>query len=308
MNLMICCTPLQVLIAEKIIEKHPNESFYGVMLSTISNKKFDYYGQRLAQKCGQFFKMVQHKDRLNLLKEILYLKREFSGKSFDKVFVANINDLQIQFLLSAVKFKQFHTFDDGTINIVQNSLFYQNETPNVMRKLINTLLGNKYSIQALRNLSQKHYSIYKGFKNIIENVEYVDLVGHCDSQSVEMEPINVLLGQPVFLEDDKNIALANKVISQFHIHYYLPHPREKYRLENVEYIDTEFIFEDYIIQQCNQKKYRIYTYFSSAILNIMNKSGNIEVIALKIDTGNSDFDACYDLFDEVGVNVIDIRD
>ncbi|SUB35730.1 CMP-N-acetylneuraminate-beta-galactosamide-alpha-2,3-sialyltransferase [Pasteurella multocida] len=70
-----------------------------------------------------FFSMVQHKDRFNLLKEILYLKRAFSGKHFDQVFVANINDLQIQFLLSAIDFNLLNTFDDGTINIVPNSLF-----------------------------------------------------------------------------------------------------------------------------------------------------------------------------------------
>lgn len=38
MNLIICCTPLQVLIAEKIIEMHPNERFYGVMLSTVKTR------------------------------------------------------------------------------------------------------------------------------------------------------------------------------------------------------------------------------------------------------------------------------
>ena len=30
MNLILCCTPLQVLIARKIIELHPNEQFYGI--------------------------------------------------------------------------------------------------------------------------------------------------------------------------------------------------------------------------------------------------------------------------------------
>lgn len=32
MNLIICYTPLQVLIAERIINLYPNEKFYGVML------------------------------------------------------------------------------------------------------------------------------------------------------------------------------------------------------------------------------------------------------------------------------------
>ncbi len=308
MNLIICCTPLQVLIAEKIIAKFPHTPFYGIVLSTVSNKKFDFYAKRLAQQCQGFFSMVQHKDRFNLLKEILYLKRTFSGKHFDQVFVANINDLQIQFLLSAIDFNLLNTFDDGTINIVPNSLFYQDDPATLQRKLINVLLGNKYSIQSLRALSHTHYTIYKGFKNIIERVEPIELVAADNSEKVTSAVINVLLGQPVFAEDERNIALAERVIKQFNIHYYLPHPREKYRLAQVNYIDTELIFEDYILQQCQTHKYCVYTYFSSAIINIMNKSDNIEVVALKIDTENPAYDACYDLFDELGVNVIDIRE
>ncbi|MDO5054450.1 MAG: glycosyltransferase family 52 [Pasteurella oralis] len=308
MNLIICCTPLQVLIAEKIIAQFPETEFYGVMLATVSNKKFDFYRQRLAQKCGPFFTMIQHNDRFNLLKEIVYLKSKFCGKKFDQVFVANINDLQIRFLLSAIKFNQLNTFDDGTINIVKNSMFYQDDPPTLKRKCINVLFGNKYGIQQLRALSQRHYTIYHGFKNIVDNVENLNLVEHCDVQTVDTDYINVLLGQPIFLDDQRNIALAEQVIKRFNIHYYLPHPREKYHLENVEYIETELIFEDYIIQQCKTKKYRIYTYFSSAIINIMNKSANIDVVALKIATENPAYDACYDLFDELGINVIDIRE
>ncbi|MGC7560433.1 glycosyltransferase family 52 [Pasteurella sp. PK-2025] len=308
MNLIICCTPLQVLIAEKVMAQYPHEAFYGVMLATVSNKKFDYYGQRLAKQCTHFFRMTQHNDRFNLLKEIVYLKAKFCGQSFDRVFLANINDLQIQFLLSAVKFNQLNTFDDGTINIVKNSLFLQNEQPNLTRKLINVLLGNQYSIQKLRSLSATHYSIYPGFNNIIENVQYINFVPASEACALDGEYIPLLLGQPVFFDDEKNIALANRVIAQFNIQYYLPHPREKYRLDKVDYIETELIFEDYILQQCQHRKYRVYTYFSSAILNIMHKSPNIDVVALKIDTGNPAFDACYELFDEVGVQVIDIRE
>ncbi|HDL2935365.1 TPA: glycosyltransferase family 52 protein, partial [Mannheimia haemolytica] len=249
MNLIICCTPLQVLIAEKIIEMHPNERFYGVMLSTVKNAKFDFYQARLAQKCEQFFAMQQHSERIQLLKEIIYLKRTFGGKKFNKVFLANINELEIQFLLSAISFQELNTFDDGTANIAQNSIFYQAENIGLNRKLINFFLGNKYSLEKLKQRSKTHYTIYKNFPNIIENTVYIDLINQVES--VGTAPSNddithILLGQPIFERDDeKNIALAEKVIQQFGIDLYLPHPREKYELENVEYINTNLIFEDY---------------------------------------------------------------
>ncbi|STY64560.1 Glycosyltransferase family 52 [Mannheimia haemolytica] len=81
--------------------------------------------------------MQQHSERIQLLKEIIYLKRTFGGKKFNKVFLANINELEIQFLLSAISFQELNTFDDGTANIVQNSIFYQAENIGLNRKLIN---------------------------------------------------------------------------------------------------------------------------------------------------------------------------
>lgn len=312
MNLIICCTPLQVLIAEKIIEMHPNDEFFGVMLSTVKNAKFDFYQARLEQKCSKFFAMQQHSDRLQLLKEILYLKWTFGGKQFDKVFVANINELEIQFILSAVRFNQLNTFDDGTANIMQQSFFYKGESLGLNRKLINAFLGNKYSLEKLKALSTTHYTIYRDLPNIIPNTIYVGLIKQRDIANSPLENdkvVNILLGQPIFeREDDKNIALAGKVIKAFDIDFYLPHPRETYQLSGVEYIQTSLILEDYLFQEFGQKKCRIYTYFSSAVINILNKSPNIEVISLRIDTDSPVYLESYDLLEKLGIPIIDIRE
>ncbi|VEI44567.1 CMP-N-acetylneuraminate-beta-galactosamide-alpha-2, 3-sialyltransferase [Actinobacillus equuli] len=47
--------------------------------------------------------------------------------------------------------------------------------------------------------------------------------------------------------------MAERVIQQFGITAYLPHPRERYRLTEVEYINTDLIFEDYIYQAANEQ-------------------------------------------------------
>lgn len=308
MNLIICNTPLQVFIAEKIIDMYPEKSFFGVMLHPVENQKFDYYKQRLKNKTAVFFSMYYHNDRINLLKDILEVKRQFKNKRFEQVFVSSITELPIQFLLSSIKFKVLNTFDDGTINIVKNSPFLKDEPKTIIRNTINLLLQNKYNTQKLRNLSETHYTIYYGMPNIIENTINVPLVDILATEKSTQEPINILLGQPVYLEKDKNIELAEKVIKQFDIHYYLPHPRETYQLNEVEYIHTPLIFEDYISQQAMNNRYRIYTYFSSAILNVMNKSPNIEVVALRIDVNNQAFLDCYTLFEQAGIQIIDIRE
>lgn len=309
MNLIICCTPLQVLIAEKIMTMHPDKPFFGVMLHTVENAKFEHYKARLKAKMNGFFSMLLHKDRKNLLKQICFLKRTFAGKTFERVFVANFTELQIQFLLSTIRFSELNTFDDGTVNIVKQSPFLNPDPNTLIRRGINLLLGNKYNSTKLRQLSQRHYTIYHGFPNIIENTVNVPLMGSvaAENELNEGKVLNILLGQPVYTDDSQNIALAEEVIQQFQIDYYLPHPRERYRIDNVQYIHTPLIFEDYISQQAVNQKYRVYTYFSSAILNIMGKSPNIEVIALRVETEQADFIACYDLFEQVGITVIDIR-
>ncbi|MGX2968595.1 glycosyltransferase family 52 [Ursidibacter sp. B-7004-1] len=309
MNLIICYTPLQVLIAEKIIELHPNERFYGVMLCSVKNKKFDYYAERLSLKCERFFSMHQRTERFHLLRQIISLKCKFANLKFDKVFVASINDIQIQFILSSIIFNELYTFDDGTANIVKSSVYYTPEPNTFIRRFINNFFRNKYSIEKLKALSKQHYTIYPDFPNIIENTTVIDLFNTQESKGKNLvnEPItHILLGQPVYLEQDKNVKLAEKVIKSFNIDLYLAHPREQYKLDNVNYIDTPLILEDYLAQEFSHKHCRIYTYFSSAVLNIKNP--NIEIVALRIDTDEPAFIECYNLLNKVGVNIIDIRE
>lgn len=306
MNLILCYTPLQVLIAERIIALHPDEKFYGVMIYSTKNDKFEYYQKRLAKKCDMFFAMHQRIDRWGLLLQLFKLKKHFFRKKIDKVFIASINDLQMQIILSTIKFNKLFSFDDGTANIVATSLYYQNEPDTLIRNLINKLFNNKFSIKKIKGISKGHYTIYPSFNNIIENTIPISLMENSKKEYYMKPDKSILLGQPVYLDKQKNILLAEKVIQEFNIDYYLPHPREQYHLDNVKYLDTPLIFEDYI-KHNNKQCYRIYTYFSSAVLNILNFE-NIEIVALKIDTDNPAYLACYDLFQQANINIIDIRD
>ncbi|QGM81064.1 glycosyltransferase family 52 [Otariodibacter oris] len=306
MNIIICYTPLHVLIAERIIELYPNEKFYGVMIYPVDNEKYQHYSEKLQAKCNQFFSLHQHTDRFNLLKEIIELKYRFYRKNFQRVFVASINDIQIQFLLSSISFQHFYTFDDGTANIVPSSVYYKDEPKTFIRRTINRVLHNKYSVEILKSLSEAHYTIYPDFPNIISNTINIDLFSSLSSSS-NVESVSILLGQPAFLENEKNIKLAESVIKKFNIQYYFPHPREQYQLSQVEYIDTPLILEDYLSQVVKNKKCKIYTYFSSAVLNVYHNE-NIEVTSLRIDTDEPAFIESYELLKKVGINIIDIRE
>lgn len=307
MNLIICYTPLQVLLAEKIIKEYPNESFFGVMIYPVKNTKFEYYSTRLSQCCEKFFSLHQHTDRFNLLKEIIQLKYKFRNRYFDRVFVASINDIQIQFLLSAIKFNSFYTFDDGTANIVPSSIYHHDDPNTLIRRILNLVLNNKYSTKKLKSLSQKHFTIYDNIPNIINNTKFINLFTLINQEKEDNnDSINILLGQPVYLDKNKNILLAKKVIQQFNIDYYFPHPREQYIISDINYINTHLIFEDYIAQQSDKKKYRIYSYFSSTLLNLKNSP--IDIIGLRIDTTEAAFIDSYTLLEKADIPIIDIRE
>lgn len=305
MNLIICYTPLQVLIAEKIIKQHSDEVFFGLMLYSANNAKFDYYRKKLAVNCVQFFAIHQHTDRFRLVKETACLKWHFSGKKFDKVFVASINDLQIQTVLSSIHFNTLFTFDDGTANITPTSCFYVEPPQTKLRKIVNGVFGNRYSLTEIKKLSKGHYTLYSSLPNIIENLIPIKLIEDSLESKRKTEVIQLLLGQPVFLDVERNIKLAQKVVKKFNISHYLPHPREKYQVSDVEYIHTPLIFEDYL-QSNPDKHYRVYTYFSSAVLNVIHLP-NVEVIVLRINTENPAFEACYPLFEQLNLTIIEMR-
>lgn len=118
------------------------------------------------------------------------------------------------------------------------------------------------------------------------------------------DSIHILLGQPVYLDQKKNIKLAKKAIEKFGIQKYFPHPREDYIVDGVSYIETPLIFEDYLMQ--NQDKfYRIYTYFSSSVFQILNFP-NVEVISLRVETDNISYNTVYNMFDLLGIPILDI--
>ena len=64
------------------------------------------------------------------------------------------------------------------------------------------------------------------------------------------------MGQPIYellidisecKKNDKNIYFSKLAIENFRIDFYYPHPREKYRIDNVEYIVSDLVFEDYLL-------------------------------------------------------------
>ena len=313
MNLIICATPLHILIAERIIEQNPKEDYFILTYLNTYNHKTLYYHERLTKKChGGIVIIKSHKEgRINAYLNILnLLSIGLRIPKCKKVYLTNTNVPDIHLMLIRQRKAEIITFDDGTRNIIGDipeDFFYFKLLQLYLYKY-NLIPSNQY----LKSQRSKHYSIYK-YPNNMGPSEYLPLF--MPTQENDVREFNeeeiILLGQPLYEQQEdrvtkKNIALTKQVIEDYHITKYFPHPRESYHISGVEYIDTPLIIEDYLIQKLKkhpERKYIIYSYCSTAVLNLQGISKQIEFVLLKPQDIPELLQGVYALFDKLGVQI-----
>ncbi len=281
-NLVIVTTPLQSCIVNKLMKEKDYDVVY---LTTTNNKKNQYYYSVLAKAAtNSMYYVLKCNNKFNSLLDYIVFNRKFELYSkYENVYLASINDRYVQLVLSKVEFINLYTFDDGFANINYNGLYYQKIIKKSFRDKIWFFLGNRYDIDQIKKKSLKHFTIYENEKNIIDNVEYLNIfennfIDNVDSNS----EIKFFLGQPLYELDGRfdNHYMEN-ILSKVGIDFYFPHPRENYLLKEKEIINSELIFEDYLTQYMEKnpnKKIVLYSFFSTVFLNVNHK--NVKKIAI----------------------------
>lgn len=312
MNLIICCTPLQVLIAEKIIEQYPNEHFFGLMLAPLMNDKYQYYAKKLQKQCHTFELIVENSySKIGLIKKLKSFSKWLNHNyNIDKFFIANLNKFFIQGLLSYVDYQEYHTFDDGTANLV--GFKNKKDMIGISYQIIKKILGIHDDINAIRCNSKSHFSIYAD-NACHDTIKIIDLFANKSIKPVSnQKSISLLLGQPLFKDNHKNIQTVKMVLQALNIDYYFPHPRENYidALDTSKIIVSELIFEAYILQLLKAySDIKVYYFFSTAGLNVANVQ-NVELICLYSPdfdiVDKTDIKRCYDIFQNRKIKRIDI--
>ena len=100
MNLIICMTPLQMLIADRIIDKKGLKDNILFVIAYSDNEKFRHYYNRLSRKCvlSYFFK-INENNLLTRLFSMIRLKKIVSSlsiKNFNSCYLASIDCSYIQ--------------------------------------------------------------------------------------------------------------------------------------------------------------------------------------------------------------------
>lgn len=315
MELIICTSPLQVLIAERIIQINPDKSFFGVMVTHTPNEKFVYYYNRLRSSCQHGFMLAVSygTHRLQVYWDSLWLiAKGYTLPHIATVYVSSTDITEVQFFLQRFSGATIKTFDDGLINLNPVAFEHMMVTHTSYWHKILKGIFRFSSTRELLTRSIEHYTIYKQ-SNVMPNAKYIgllDTLHGINPQEKARETKNILLGQALYWDDEtyKNIDLANRVISQFRIDRYLPHPKETYHVTDVEYINTNLICEDYIIKYLNEYPEQdlcIYTYCSTPAINL-HGIPRLKFIALRPKDVPNFLSKVYEIFNQVGIEIINL--
>lgn len=274
-SLIMCVTPLQMMIAEKIIETNEGKNFDLVVIALDDNDKYKHYYKRLEKLCLDsmyYINEINIKGFFNYIKE---LKNSNLNKYYEELYLASIDCRHFQYIVSKNPSALVYTFDDGAGNIISNDVYYTNVEPVKWKKIIWYFIGIKYYMKDIKEMSLLHYTLYENIPNIIKNTKLIKLYKeeeYSDSKPIT-KVIKIYLGQPLLEISDKiNNEYVSSIIKVIKIDYYYPHPREKeFPSGDFEITRSLLVFEDYILwylKNNSDVKVEVYSFISTALLNI----------------------------------------
>lgn len=228
--LFICHTPLQSKIASRIIyDKKIKEYDVFYFAHTINETQISHFDSIAKDAKRSHFWRCEAR----FPKYFSDLKQMFSGKKYDAIYIASIDNIYCHLILTYAGFSHLLTFDDGNANIVYNSLYYDCEVP-LYKRIIYRALGCKYSMDRIKSESELHYSIYNGSRNIIDKVEFVSLISSEefeDRNVISKSECNVFLGSYFSYVVKGDVEQFCKMLSRYFEKksnlFYIPHPMQK---------------------------------------------------------------------------------
>ena len=271
--LIICLTPLQALTAQSLIRAHAPTPFDLLMLCypEADNAKFHHYFRQTAALCRQAHYAVLPVRRWAHWRSLQGLRRQLLPH-YAVIFAASIDNLNVQYLLENLSYTQLETFDDGSGNLTPSGILYRNKPHSLWQRSLRRLLGVRRDTEDFRRHSTRHHTLYPGLPNIATHTVAVNLwPQQAAVANVPTRQRRILLGQPAYAQAADNIAFTQQLLHTFAIEHYFPHPREDYRIGDANYIDSDLIFEDYLLTQIQampDTAFHIYHLASTAALNV----------------------------------------
>lgn len=294
-NLFVCLTPFQIYFSMKIIENKNIENAL-ILLIDLSNSPKNYYyleRARLECKCEVLiYKEVNTKKILKLFCFLKFILLNFLFKKFNSIYMASLHDKYIHILMKFISFDRIIGFDDGVANLNKNGAYFNDEY--IKTRIVNNM--------------DKHYTVFSGIDNIVgkEKLEVLSLFDGNSDVTYIKKSVKIFVGQPIdelFKEKDKDYLF--NVLKSLGIDFYFKHPREKYVINGVDYIDSNEIFESYlekfIIDNPNTEVL-IYTFISTVVFNVSNFS-NVKLFSLYDDELYGKYKSLYEIVESFNIEM-----
>lgn len=281
MILYICATPLQMLIANKLICLKKNQ--VDVLILTYNvNKKYEYYLKIL--KNNPYVKnidviKIENDNIFTRLFTVRDIKKWNTRKQYHTAFLASVDNFFVHCVLHYACVQEIYTYDDGVANIIETTTYFIDKSSKfsmIARKLLNM----RWNLDFIKNNTKKHYTIYHNAKNIVENTENIDIFGNFDvpDERKNGEICYFLLGQP-FSDKESTIHIYRKLKHKYPDIKYCMHPREeldflKDKLNESDIIASDLIIEEYVLHKLlDGYEVMIFTVNSSAGFNLYYANG-----------------------------------
>lgn len=180
MKLFLCNTPLQAMIAARIIDEE-GLSLHECSLLYVCDGLNDKIHSSFV-RLSSFMKYAKLIHRARSLSGVRRMRKFISSiGNVDEIYVACIDDSLAHYAISFTKGATIKTFDDGTANITPSSRYFTGRSGlgfrSALLKAFHALNGNRYNLKLVKSESVLHYSIYNGFDNVMDNVKHIELIG-----------------------------------------------------------------------------------------------------------------------------------
>lgn len=256
MNLYLCSTPLQILIANYLIDL--KQDFVDVLVLTYTfNEKYEYYLNKIKNN-----RYVNQVDVIRINEHNVFTKLMTVGriilwgkhKKFHTIYLASIDNFFMHCVLHYSHVQEIYTFDDGTANIIEASTYFVDRSSTFSR-IARKLLNIRWNLSHIKISTRKHYTIYRDIKNIVDDISYINVFGVDGfKNSIKNRKVcSLFLGQP-FNDREIGIKIYKKLKNNFCDIRYFIHPRENFNfidsvLDEGDIVRSDLIVEEYIFQQ-----------------------------------------------------------
>lgn len=309
--LIVCVTPLQTLVAKALLQARKVNSFKLLYLTWIDNEKHRHYFHQLAGSASESaYVHLNSRFPVNFTRVVMAL-RHIRMRGETTVACGSIDNFYIHYIIKKYRCHDILTFDDGTANINQRSVYYRGAMQSHLQLIMMRFMRREIDAQWIRARSIAHYTIYPGMDNIVDTHKLIainlsDVLENKVTGNNSARKLRIFLGQPIVdLQNEELTRWYRCMVRDLAIDEYLPHPRE-YNLQDFNNIvNTPLIAEEYILRKMKEfEVVCVYAFYSTALLNI--EARGIKKIVVTYPGTPKNIAELYPYFQKRGCDILNI--